>query len=313
MARLFFASCLALSLACAGGRDGEAEEDTAGGDTDGGDTDGGDTDVEPIDHPACDAYVACVADVTPEAAASAVEEYGDGSVCWDDADSVAICEAACAAAMTEAHLNHPASAACDDGTPVPSDRVFQSESWVMGVTGSTGELCADIGGLPSFRLELETNGTTAFTGDMSFDYVFAYTFPLTCDNDGLDVTCTHSDDDLGLDGTFTARIDDDLLRVAGTFTLGFRAATCAWDIDSDADPDEDAVYDLRADADGDGLSNYSDELGPFDPDSDDDGLDDGEEYALGTDLYDDDSDGDGATDGDELAAGTDPLDPSSRP
>ena len=45
-------------------------------------------------------------------------------------------------------------------------------------------------------------------------------------------------------------------------------------------------------------------------DSDEDGLDDGDEVLIyGTIPYDGDSDDDGALDGDEIAAGTDPLDP----
>jgi Bacterial TSP3 repeat len=50
----------------------------------------------------------------------------------------------------------------------------------------------------------------------------------------------------------------------------------------------------------------------IDPDSDDDGLLDGEEIALGTDPDDPDTDNDGLTDGDEvLVYGTDPLDPDT--
>ncbi|HXV72529.1 MAG TPA: hypothetical protein VEB69_14155 [Acidimicrobiia bacterium] len=50
----------------------------------------------------------------------------------------------------------------------------------------------------------------------------------------------------------------------------------------------------------------------IDADSDDDGLPDGEEIALGTDPFDPDSDDDGLTDGDEVEVyGTDPLDPDS--
>ncbi|HKX75923.1 MAG TPA: hypothetical protein VJR05_11115, partial [Acidimicrobiia bacterium] len=50
----------------------------------------------------------------------------------------------------------------------------------------------------------------------------------------------------------------------------------------------------------------------IDTDSDDDGLTDGEEVALGTDPFDPDSDDDGLSDGDEVNVhGTDPLDPDS--
>ena len=50
----------------------------------------------------------------------------------------------------------------------------------------------------------------------------------------------------------------------------------------------------------------------FDTDSDDDGLTDGEEIALGTDPFNPDTDGDGLTDGDEVNVyGTDPLNPDT--
>lgn len=50
----------------------------------------------------------------------------------------------------------------------------------------------------------------------------------------------------------------------------------------------------------------------FDPDSDDDGLTDGEEATLGTDPFDADTDNDGLTDGQEVESiGTDPLDPDT--
>jgi hypothetical protein len=50
----------------------------------------------------------------------------------------------------------------------------------------------------------------------------------------------------------------------------------------------------------------------FDPDSDDDGLTDGQEIAIGTNPFDPDSDDDGLTDGAEVEVhGTDPLDPDT--
>ena len=71
----------------------------------------------------------------------------------------------------------------------------------------------------------------------------------------------------------------------------------------------------RGDRDFDGLSNCEEKriLGTSakDPDSDDDGLDDGDELAAGTDPLDPDSDDDGLPDGQEEAIGSDPLDPDS--
>jgi hypothetical protein len=69
------------------------------------------------------------------------------------------------------------------------------------------------------------------------------------------------------------------------------------------------------DSDGDGLEDAIEyELGtdPFDPDTDKDGLTDGQEYyTYLTGTRNPDTDGDGVLDGDEVANGTDPNDPNS--
>jgi len=95
------------------------------------------------------------------------------------------------------------------------------------------------------------------------------------------------------------------------------------DIDSDQDDDglttrEEKQWEtdpLDPDSDGDGL-NDGDEIkkfatNPLDPDSDSDGLNDGNEINLATDPLDSDSDSDGLNDGDEINLATDPLDPDS--
>ncbi|MDO4945617.1 MAG: cellulose binding domain-containing protein, partial [Ruminococcus sp.] len=75
------------------------------------------------------------------------------------------------------------------------------------------------------------------------------------------------------------------------------------------------VSDADADCDGDGLSNIREfELGtkPFNPDTDNDGLTDGDEVNIyGTDPLKYDTDDDGISDGDEIALGTDPLSPTT--
>ena len=71
----------------------------------------------------------------------------------------------------------------------------------------------------------------------------------------------------------------------------------------------------RYDRDQDGLSNCLEkkELGtdPKNKDSDDDGLDDGDELELGCDPLDPDSDDDGLEDGEEVELGSDPTNPDS--
>ena len=96
------------------------------------------------------------------------------------------------------------------------------------------------------------------------------------------------------------------------------------DSDGDGIPDDVEVslgldpndpVDALLDPDGDGLTN-SDEVAygtdPNDPDTDGDGLEDGEEVATtGTDPALFDTDGDGLSDGLEIATGSNPLDPAS--
>jgi hypothetical protein len=76
----------------------------------------------------------------------------------------------------------------------------------------------------------------------------------------------------------------------------------------------DAVV-TAGDSDGDGLEDAIEiELGtdPVDPDTDDDGATDGDEYYVSqTGTRNPDTDGDGVVDGDEIANGTDPNDPGS--
>jgi len=75
-------------------------------------------------------------------------------------------------------------------------------------------------------------------------------------------------------------------------------------------------FSIDVDSDDDGLPDGQEiAIGtdPFDPDTDDDGLNDGQEVEVhGTDPLDADSDDDGLSDGDEVNVhGTDPLDPDS--
>lgn len=75
------------------------------------------------------------------------------------------------------------------------------------------------------------------------------------------------------------------------------------------------VFSFDTDSDDDGLTDGAElALGtdPFDSDTDDDGLSDGDEVNVhGTDPLDPDTDDDGLNDGDEIALGTDPFDPDS--
>ena len=77
------------------------------------------------------------------------------------------------------------------------------------------------------------------------------------------------------------------------------------------DSKQKGVYDTKVDLDNDGLSNETEirlKTDPKDPDTDHDGLSDGDEVNIyHTDPLKPDTDGDGVKDGDEVKAGTDPL------
>jgi hypothetical protein len=100
------------------------------------------------------------------------------------------------------------------------------------------------------------------------------------------------------------------------------------DLDGDGDDEIVAAWEdgtlqahtpnvLADDADADALASYGEGVAgtdPLDPDTDADGLLDGEEvYTFGTDPLDADSDDDGLDDGAEVAGGTDPLTPEVEP
>ncbi len=84
-----------------------------------------------------------------------------------------------------------------------------------------------------------------------------------------------------------------------------------------ADSDEDGWPDCLEDCNGDGEISRG-ETDPDNPDTDGDGLSDGEELTFGLDGFITrpdmpDTDGDGYSDGDEYIAGTDPMDPADHP
>lgn len=144
------------------------------------------------------------------------------------------------------------------------------------------------------------------------------------DEDGLDDA---AEADLGTDPTVADSDGDGVLDGAEVNDLGTDPINTDTDADGILDGDEVAsgsdpldgdnvpVATTPDDADGDGFLDAQElELGtdPADPDTDDDGLTDGDEiFIFATGPLNPDNDGDGVLDGDEINNGTDPNDPSS--
>jgi hypothetical protein len=129
------------------------------------------------------------------------------------------------------------------------------------------------------------------------------TSPLNADTDGDGV----------LDGDEVAQGTDPLDGVSGTSPVE-EPASVEEPIVAEV-PTLAETSGVAGDSDGDGLEDTIEaELGtdPFDPDTDKDGLTDGDEYySFQTGTRNPDTDGDGVLDGDEVANGTDPNNPNS--
>ncbi|MEQ1502518.1 MAG: MopE-related protein [Myxococcota bacterium] len=131
----------------------------------------------------------------------------------------------------------------------------------------------------------------------------------TCN--GLDDDCSGAPDD-GVGGPWWPDLDGDGF---GDQDQPPSTATCAPDRwvanDGDCDDGDAEIAPGADDVDGDGIDGDCDGSDAPAVDTDDDGLVDLAEVALGTDPHDPDTDDDALLDGDEVALGTDPLDPDS--
>jgi hypothetical protein len=102
--------------------------------------------------------------------------------------------------------------------------------------------------------------------------------------------------------------------LTATLGVGFGASRAAA-ADLCATADAHLAATGKGDRDFDNLSNCREKkilhTNPSNPDTDRDGVDDGDEVAMGTDPTNMDSDQDGLDDGDEVATGSDPTDSDS--
>ncbi len=124
-----------------------------------------------------------------------------------------------------------------------------------------------------------------------------------------------SDADGILDGDEVAQGTNPLDGVAGAVVEEEAPVEAPPAVEEPPAAEDPAAAGVAGDSDGDGLEDAIEaELGtdPFDPDTDDDGATDGDEYYVHqTGTRNPDSDGDGVLDGDEAANGTNPNDPAS--
>jgi hypothetical protein len=120
-----------------------------------------------------------------------------------------------------------------------------------------------------------------------------------------------TDSDGVLDGDEVAQGSDPLDGIGAAPTTEAAPAVES----SSTEPTPASAVAAPGDSDGDGLDDAIEvELGtdPIDPDTDDDGATDGDEYYVHqTGTRNPDTDGDGVVDGDEVTNGTDPNDPAS--
>ncbi|MDY7093754.1 MAG: Ig-like domain-containing protein [Acidobacteriota bacterium] len=184
------------------------------------------------------------------------------------------------------------------------------------------------------ELELSAPTTLLTAVGASAQLTATVTFP---DSSTADVTAAAAGTAYTTSNAAVATVDDDGLVTAltsgnvlisatheGTLALLMIQALVSADSDGDGLPDDYEIAngldpsnpaDALGDPDRDGLTvidEFLAGLDPFDPDSDDDGLLDGEEVNdTGTDPLRFDTDGDGVSDGLEVQVGSDPLDPLS--
>ncbi|MCB1054976.1 MAG: Ig-like domain-containing protein, partial [Acidobacteria bacterium] len=187
---------------------------------------------------------------------------------------------------------------------VPSSLALSAPSTLLTTTGATLQLTATV-----TRPDGSTEDVTASLAGTT--YTTSSAALISVDADGL-VTALASGNVL-----ITATHE-------GTLAVLMVRALVSADSDADGLPDDYEVAhgldpnnpaDALGDPDRDGLSvidEFLAGLDPFDPDSDADGLLDGEEVnSTGTDPLRFDTDGDGVSDGLEVQVGSDPLDPLS--
>lgn len=86
----------------------------------------------------CEAYLACLADVQPDAVPATLDAYGDGSECWSSQENHDVCADACQAALDLMADAFPDSEACGGSSGGDPDVSVSWGSSVIQVTISGG-------------------------------------------------------------------------------------------------------------------------------------------------------------------------------
>jgi hypothetical protein len=171
-----------------------------------------------------------VADVSPASTADALESYGDGSTCWESADSAETCADACAAALRGRYFDFPASTACDDGTPLPSSAVLRHDEWSLDVVEADPTSCSSIPGVGSvhFEVTFRVTESTEFTGDFlkraPDGTPYSEWYEAACTNAAFEISCEW--EGYGYEVTFQGALDADLT----TLTGALQHPDCRWDL-----------------------------------------------------------------------------------
>ncbi|MBM4390749.1 MAG: hypothetical protein FJ090_06470 [Deltaproteobacteria bacterium] len=214
-----------------GGDDDDSGDTGDSGATDSGehgwedDDSGGDDTPAAILHPYCDAYLACLAEVSPEQSAAASAAYGYSSECWDSESSAAACEAECAAALHEQWVQNPGAQSCDDGTDIPSNTVILQSTWSMSITEVEGPMCDSwFSYVTSYTITFSPNDTAEFPGTFNGS---GWSNTIDCENNGLDISCWGVADALVI--TFDGEISEDFARLSGVYADD---VYCFWTLES---------------------------------------------------------------------------------
>ncbi len=220
------------------------------------------------------------------------------------------------------------------GPAVPQVRIEQSEPAIAATPAATPASATAT--TESLAATPETEPTAAATAEGAEPTATTETPAAEATPDAADLEAVDADEDalddateaeLGTDPTVADSDGDGVLDGAEVNELGTDPINTDTDADGVLDGDEVAAgsdpldgADVPSttspdDADGDGFLDAQElELGtdPSDPDTDDDGLTDGDElFVFATGPLNPDTDGDGVLDGDEINNGTDPNDPAS--